>query len=267
MAVCLATHPFAVADDTGGADPAWPSDEKWGEPSASDQKELDRPIFGVAVTNKVWKVLWLKKKYIWKDPRDGTKWTRYRRVRDGELVTIYVKITAIDLPKKVMGMTGKLIFTIGADTGDMTFPVRTVPLESGATCTEKVKIHVPQATIDREGGNYLRKIKTKDLGQHLVVRLGAVRFIDGTRELYDHEATIATSDVELGKPRVIVIKGPPPDGPIPKSTGSGRPLEVGIVQLARTEFVPYSRGRVWVRPYLRKDGTRVRGHWRRRPRR
>ncbi len=236
----------------------WPSAKAWGKPTEQDAAQLDRPVFGLRVTNKVAKVNWVKKKYIWTDPW-GRRWTRYRRNRDGEIVTLYIRVTAVDVPSGVMGLTGEIVFSAGATTGEMTFPVRSIPLRPGETQTQKVEVHVPEATITREQGNWLRKVAMKDLDRHTAIRLGRVRFLDGRAITYRHEPTIASGDKALGKPLRAVVHAAGSGGTKEKKKKSA------ISNRRAVDVVPYSRGRVWVPPQRTRSGMWVSGHWRRRP--
>jgi hypothetical protein len=227
--------------------------------------ELGRPVYGLKVTNRTARTAIKKVPYVWTDDR-GRRFKWYKDVPDGRDVTFYVQVTAVDIPKRVMGATATVVFPLAAERAPAVFPVRTLPLNAGEVRTVEVKVHLSPAEVAAEGGNWLEIVPLDDVTKNMFVRPGGVRFTDGTRAVYDDDPTLPTAamvDVAAAEAEAAAAAAGASDVPVLK----GPPTEFGFFAGKKGEHatVPITGGRVWVRPYRKKDGTYVRGHYRRRP--
>ncbi len=217
------------------------------------EKESIRPIFGLKVTNRTWRTVFKHEEYLWTDPQTGKQWKGKRKIPNGQEVTLHIRIAAIDVPKEVMGTSATIIFPLVAETANTTFAVRTVPLRAGEYQFEKIVVHVPENQLAREKGNWLRKIALDKLTANMFVRPRTVRFMDGTQEAYDRDPTVETFPALTpdGEERSAIVHRA-----LPTKRGKQGKVEPVVV-------IPFQGGRLtWVKPYYRRDGTYVRGHWR-----
>jgi hypothetical protein len=220
---------------------------------AAALKETVRPIFGLKVSNRTWRTVFKYEEYLWTDPATGKQWKGKRKIPNGQEVTLHIRIAAVDVPKEVMGTSATIIFPLVAETADTAFAVRTVPLRAGEYQFEKIVVHVPEYQLAREKGNWLRKIALDKLTANMFVRPRTVRFMDGTQEIYDQDPTVESFPAlePDGEPRSAIVHRA-----LPTKRGKQGKVEPVVVQ-------PFQGGRLtWVKPYYRRDGTYVRGHWR-----